>query len=467
MRYAAPFLLLLTGLVAPSSRPVETSDFLLSELASPDPRARSEAAQKLLAQGVAARPSVLAATHAASPEIRTRAAELLLKLPWSKPTDPGEVQRVLNQYGQHDPAGRAHDVYTLANFSDRAGHPALVRLLTEDPADSVRWSIVTQLHSTPIPDGILAPLREIDPADQPAPILAGMALAHRKTDLPKSQSLYQQACAALAQSGAAPEVHLNFGELLLEHGLRSLARTEMEAALATPGTHAPLVDANAHFQLASLIGDSDDKAAADHIQAGLDAFKRIDGAGLTVDRPGARASGNDALADLKAEMHFRYYRAATKSGNHPQAAEHLTQLLELSPSRADVVLEIVPALKSLHRDAEARAMFDRAYKPLRSAVDADPSSAENYNNLAWLCARCGERPDEAVQLATRALELAPDNPAYLDTAAEAHFLAGHAEQAAKLESRALELRPGDEFMQDQLKRFRSATTTTKAAQPGS
>jgi tetratricopeptide (TPR) repeat protein len=457
VRYATPFLLLLAGLVAPSSSPSESPEILLDQLASPDPQTRTSAADKLLSLGVVARPHVLDAARSRDPEIRARAAELILKLPWSKPADPGEVQRVLAQYGQHDPATRAHAVSQLANFPNHVGLPALVRLLTEDPSDAVRWAVVYHLHgaSGRAADAALAPLRDLDPADQPAPVLAALALARRASDLPKAQSLYQQASDALIRNGAPAQQHLTFGEILLEHGLRTLARKEFETALSLPGPHPPVLEANAHFQLASLIGDADDRAAADHIKSGLAAFNRLSDAGLTVDHAGARNTGNDALADLKAEMHFRYYRAATQSNAPAQADEHLNQLLALNPSRPDVVLEIVPVLKSLGRTDDAKAMFERAYAPLKSATDADPASAESANNLAWLCARCDERLDVAVRLADRAIELQPDNPAYLDTAAEAHFRNGDPAKAVALETRALQLRPGDEFMQQQLKRFQS------------
>lgn len=460
MRYSSAILLLLAGLAASSSGPVQTPEILLEQLASPDPKARAAASDNLVSLGVAARPAVLSAAHSGNPEVRARAADLILKLPWSQAADPGEVRRVLAQYGQHDPAGRAHDVSMLANFSDHAGLPVLARLLTEDPSESVRWAIVYQLHAvSPTPGDAIAALRPLNPADQPAPVLAGMALAYAPTDQARARQLYQQASDTLLRTGAAPALHLAFGEVLLEHGLRSLARKELETALAMPAPHPPLLDANAHFQLATLIGDSDDRAAADHIKAGIDSFTESDGAGLSVDRGNARTTGNDALADLRAEMHFRYYRAATQSHDTAAAGRHLTKLLALSPSRADVVLEVVPALKQLGRADEAKETFERAYKPLRSAADADPGNAEALNNLAWLCARCGERPDEATRAALKAVELSPDNAAYLDTAAESFFAAGHADQAAAYESKALRLRPNDEFMQAQLKRFQSAAAT--------
>jgi tetratricopeptide (TPR) repeat protein len=174
---------------------------------------------------------------------------------------------------------------------------------------------------------------------------------------------------------------------------------------------------------------------------------------LTVQHARERSTGDDALNDLRAEMHWRLYRAAKKENKPGEASKNLDGLLSLNPRRADVVLEVVPALKEAKRVDDARALFARAYTPLKAAVDENPEDAEAANNLAWLCARCEEKLDEAEALSTKAVAKVPNNPAYLDTAAEAQFRLGRAEKAVELETKALQLRPGDEFMQQQLKRF--------------
>lgn len=123
--------------------------------------------------------------------------------------------------------------------------------------------------------------------------------------------------------------------------------------------------------------------------------------------------------------------------------EHLDALLKFKPRHADVALEVVPLLKELGRAEDARKLLDYAYEPLKKQLDADPENPEVMNNLAWLLARCGEKLDEAKRLADRAIALEPQNAAYLDTAAEAHFRVGDKSAAMALEKRALELRPDD------------------------
>jgi len=86
-------------------------------------------------------------------------------------------------------------------------------------------------------------------------------------------------------------------------------------------------------------------------------------------------------------------------------------------------------------------------------VQAHPDCALLHNNLAWTAARCGRRLDEAQQHAQRAVELDPDNASYVDTLAEVYFQRGDRESALRHSRRAAELRPGDETLQRQLKRF--------------
>jgi predicted Zn-dependent protease len=77
------------------------------------------------------------------------------------------------------------------------------------------------------------------------------------------------------------------------------------------------------------------------------------------------------------------------------------------------------------------------------------------NNLAWLCARCDQKLDEALDLSKQAVAAQPDNAAYIDTLAEVHFRRGDAAEAARLESQALRFKPDDEFMQRQYLRFKA------------
>jgi tetratricopeptide (TPR) repeat protein len=129
-------------------------------------------------------------------------------------------------------------------------------------------------------------------------------------------------------------------------------------------------------------------------------------------------------------------------------------LVKLKPVSYALAMDVVPLLKRWGESEEAKAFFERAYAPAKANVTAFPDDAESLNSLAWLCARCDERLTEAEALARRAVELAPDNVAYLDTAAEVQFRLGRADEAVRLETRAVQLDPQDSMLKEQLERFR-------------
>ncbi|MCK7494426.1 MAG: hypothetical protein MZW92_27030 [Comamonadaceae bacterium] len=62
------------------------------------------------------------------------------------------------------------------------------------------------------------------------------------------------------------------------------------------------------------------------------------------------------------------------------------------------------------------------------------------NSLAWLLAKRGKA--ESVAIARRALEIAPNNSAVLDTLAHALLVAREFEEALSVQQRAVELSPG-------------------------
>jgi tetratricopeptide (TPR) repeat protein len=64
---------------------------------------------------------------------------------------------------------------------------------------------------------------------------------------------------------------------------------------------------------------------------------------------------------------------------------------------------------------EMKGNHNAALEQFRKVVDADPGNAQNLNNFAFLLAEYGNQPGEALKYAEKAVELAPDRPAYCDT----------------------------------------------------
>jgi tetratricopeptide (TPR) repeat protein len=169
--------------------------------------------------------------------------------------------------------------------------------------------------------------------------------------------------------------------------------------------------------------------------------------------------------EIWSEIHWRYLRAARAKHDDAAVNAHLAELLRLGPADEEVAIDVVPVLRQQHRDEEAHQFFLPAYQRLQGKLTADPNNSHLMNDLAWLEAKCDERLDEALKLATAASGAAPGDAAILDTLAEVHYHLGHQADAVAAEEKALKIRPGDAFMTRQLARFKSGSTqpTTDSA----
>jgi tetratricopeptide (TPR) repeat protein len=197
------------------------------------------------------------------------------------------------------------------------------------------------------------------------------------------------------------------------------------------------------MRLSTILGEGgDDIAAAEQLRSAIEEM-----------RDSARTS--PFVNDLVAQVHWREFRAARAAKDEKTMNQKVEALITLSPSESSIALDLVPYLKEHGKTDDARAMFNKAFEAAHAKLAVDPMNPEQMNEVAWLCARCDERLDDAVRLATRAVTLAPESYAILDTAAEANFRAGNAKKAVELETRALELKPNDKFMLEQIARFKA------------
>jgi uncharacterized Ntn-hydrolase superfamily protein len=91
---------------------------------------------------------------------------------------------------------------------------------------------------------------------------------------------------------------------------------------------------------------------------------------------------------------------------------------------------------------------------LRRASDNPELGASALNGLAWNVASQGMYLEEALRAARRAAELEPESWEILDTLAEVLFRLGQREEALEVGERALLLAPGQDYLRQQLRRFK-------------
>lgn len=130
--------------------------------------------------------------------------------------------------------------------------------------------------------------------------------------------------------------------------------------------------------------------------------------------------------------------------------ENALAIIAANPLQADVLTPRFyfwygVALDQTQQTPRAITMFE-------TVIDLDPTYTDALNYLAYLWAVRGERLDEALRHSQTALNLAPDNSAYLDTLGWIYFQLGRYDDAIDLLQQANQLRPNDPEILDHIEK---------------
>jgi predicted Zn-dependent protease len=359
-------------------------------------------------------------------------------------------------------------VNSLVDFDEAAGHyDSAAQLLRQE----LKRGAPTDRQDVPLPLLRLfalhadhGPLAGFD-ADQKlaADHMQSPKLLYAMARIDLRQNQPDQAAAARAAAFNANSTsrlgRFQTGRYLSDMGWISEAEAEFKAYLAMPPgddqDDEEASEPNAYFELSSLAAARDDDQAAG--DAKKSAMSILGGTNATLQKNDGHGHTWTATEDqIWAEIHWRYLRAAVKRKDETTINHELAELILLKPNDEDIAIDAVPALKSRQRADDAAKLFADAYQDARAKLDADPKNPVLMNGLAWLEAKCDEKLDEALTLATAAVTADPDDAAMIDTLAEVNFHIGKPAVSAQLETRALQIQPGDPFMTGQLARFKAA-----------
>lgn len=102
--------------------------------------------------------------------------------------------------------------------------------------------------------------------------------------------------------------------------------------------------------------------------------------------------------------------------------------------------------------SEQAGLIDKAVELLRKSIELDPgSAAQAYNYLGYMWADKGENLEEAGDFIKRAVEMDPENPAYLDSLGWWYFQKGDTEKALEqLQKAAAAIQPEDAVVYEHL-----------------
>lgn len=126
------------------------------------------------------------------------------------------------------------------------------------------------------------------------------------------------------------------------------------------------------------------------------------------------------------------------AGRHADAYAFLTRMLEVRPDDPEIIYETALA-------AEKLDYLDVMERHLKRLIALKPDSAQGYNALGYSFADRNMRLDEAAELIDKAVSLAPDDAAILDSKGWLLFRQGKLEAAAETLQRALAKMPDGEI----------------------
>ncbi len=170
-----------------------------------------------------------------------------------------------------------------------------------------------------------------------------------------------------------------------------------------------------------------------------------------------------------------YARSLADAGKAKEGAEILNKQLLSDPSNLDLYVNLSQIYVQAKRFGEAEKVlrraeeqkldkeavqlqlasvyerqkdFDRAESLFKEILKADPKNAVALNYLGYMLADRGVRLDEAVQYVQQALDVDPNNGAYLDSLGWAFYKKNDMQRAEKYLLQAVDLVKNDPVIQD-------------------
>lgn len=125
--------------------------------------------------------------------------------------------------------------------------------------------------------------------------------------------------------------------------------------------------------------------------------------------------------------------ALNQEGKNEKAVGPLEKALSLKPTETD-------ALNILGQVYEALNRYEDAYRLYDTALKVNPKNALILNNYAYSLSEHGTDLDKALRMAKLAIELDPQNSAYLDTMGWVYYKLGDYNKAALFVKKALSVR---------------------------
>jgi tetratricopeptide (TPR) repeat protein len=322
----------------------------------------------------------------------------------------------------------------------------------------------------------LEPLLKADPDNEDYLVLKADTLQR----LGRSEEALKLIAKAARRDGASQDLRFTYGKLLGENGQTGKAREVFEEIqLDNPDNRDVLFAlgllaledkdgklAKSYFTELLKLGDPSAQAPyfmglAEEMNGNIDAALvwfasvpkqsgRFDIAqsnyiSLLVER-GDLSKAREHLAQLRKEMpqqalqYYLFEASLLREQDQSQKAfDLLTAAMKQYPQSEDLRYSRAMIAESLDR-------LDVLEADLRWILDKDPDNAQALNALGYTLTDRTNRHQEALSMITRALELKPGDPFYLDSLGWVYYRLGDLEKAEKYLREALTVQPDVEFI---------------------
>ena len=476
---------------------------------------REQSQQQLAKLGFQAYDALHAATTDADLEVATRARYLLalMRTQWAMPSDPPEVQELLEDYGFLSRDDRWARIRSLARLREGAGIPALCRLVRFEKSELLsKLAAIEILHSEPVDAQGRARLGESLRAQLGNSRRPGAKWLLACLDLRQDPKSAQPAWTELVETErillqTAPEktgpqivaaLMYHLAEVQAELGNDALAdETALRARQLSPGNHPTQL--YSHLEMANALQRRGlfRWAEAEYrqiIEAGVPEFAMVSQRTLAemwhdqgndqaaaqtlaeavqlvekLQSPNRQSQIAGELKGVRARMNYFLACHQAEQGNRAKQLEHLELALKDDPAEIDVLIACW-RLPDQSQEFRRRIgdLIDRAAAELRQGIGDPPEDANACNQYAWLVGNTKGDYDEALSCSLKAVELSPNSGAFYDTLAHVYYAKGDYDNAVKAQTRAVELEPHSGLILRQLKVFRDALDKQQARsqQPG-
>lgn len=159
---------------------------------------------------------------------------------------------------------------------------------------------------------------------------------------------------------------------------------------------------------------------------------------------------NDNEEMLTARFYFEYGAAADQAGLYDKAAELLRKSIALDPANAAEAYNYIGfmwAEHNLHLD-EAEDMIGRA-------LQLDPNNGAYLDSLGWVHYRKGKYDEALSELLRAAQNLANDDPIVFEHIGDTYSKLNRVAQALEFWQRAIALNPGNKLLADKIEKTKT------------